>query len=90
MGRIKGARHKKTEKWMDFVYYCMNGGLAKFQRELDKLEGKDYVNAFITLLEFHKPKLARTTFVGEEDSPINANIRWINDSTSKPETTAGD
>ena len=38
----------------------MNGGLEKFQQEMDKLEGKDYVNAFLNQLEFHKPKLGRT------------------------------
>jgi len=37
----------------------MNGGLEKFKQELNTLEGKDYVNAYLTLLEFHKPKLAR-------------------------------
>jgi hypothetical protein len=59
-GRVKGTPNKRTEKWEDFVEYCLNGGLEKFQEELSKLEGEKYVNAFTNLIEYHKPKLARS------------------------------
>lgn len=59
-GRPKGAKNKKTSQWEAFSQYCVEGGLERFERELNTLEGKDYVNAFINLLEFHKPKLARS------------------------------
>lgn len=70
-GSRKGIPNKKTEQWEAFVAYCMNGGLEKFQEELDKLEGKEYVNAFTNLLEFHKPKLARTETTLQGDLNIN-------------------
>lgn len=59
-GRSKGSRNTKTEQWEIFADYCLNGGLERFQQELNSLKGEKYVNAFIGLLEFHKPKLART------------------------------
>ena len=59
-GRTKGVVNKRTEQWETFSKYCLEGGLAKFERELNTLEGKEFVNAFTLLLEFHKPKLART------------------------------
>ena len=59
-GRPKGVKNKRTEQWETFADYCLNGGLERFERELNTLEGKDYVNSFLSLLEFHKPKLART------------------------------
>lgn len=59
-GNRKGTPNKRTEQWETFTEYCLNGGLERFERELNTLEGKDYVNAFTALLEFHKPKLART------------------------------
>ena len=59
-GREKGVPNKKTELWESFSTYCINDGLEKFKTELNKLEGEKYVNAYISLLEFHKPKLART------------------------------
>lgn len=59
-GREPGTPNKKSAQWEQFVEYCMNGGLEKFQKEMEKLQGKDYVIAFANLLEFHKPKLSRT------------------------------
>lgn len=59
-GLRKGIPNKRTEQWEVFADYCMNGGLERFERELNTLEGKDFVNSFLSLLEYHKPKLART------------------------------
>lgn len=66
-GRGKGSQNKKTETWEAFSAFCLDGGLQKFKTELNRLEKKDYVNAFLTLLEFHKPKLARTVDKEGED-----------------------
>ena len=59
-GSRKGKPNKRTEQWEAFTQYCLEGGLQRFEQELNALEGKDYVNAFMGLLEYHKPKLART------------------------------
>lgn len=59
MPRPFGSKNTKTEEWEQFRTYCLTGGLVKFREEMDKLEKKDYVESFIKLLEFHKPKLAR-------------------------------
>jgi hypothetical protein len=69
-GRSKGTPNKKTAQWEAFSEYCLNGGLQRFEQELNTLEGKDYVNAFTALLEFHKPKLARTTMQHEGEVTI--------------------
>ena len=58
-GRGKGTKNKRTNTWEAFADYCLNGGLERYQRELDSLKGKAFVDAFTTLLEFHKPKLSR-------------------------------
>lgn len=73
-GSRKGIPNKKTAQWETFSEYCLNGGLERFEHELNTLEGKDFVNAFTTLLEFHKPKLARTTIVGDTTEPITVNF----------------
>lgn len=59
-GKPKGAKNKKTEQWELFADFCLNEGLEKFATELKTLKGEKYCNTFIGLLEFHKPKLART------------------------------
>ncbi len=58
-GRPIGAKSKKTLQWEQFADYCMNQGLEKFCKELETLEGGDYVKAFLNLIEYFKPKLSR-------------------------------
>lgn len=71
-GRQKGTPNKRTLQWEAFTSYCLEGGLERFQTEMDKLEGSSFVAAFMNLLEFHKPKLARTEVSG--DLNINQTI----------------
>ena len=59
-GRPIGAKSVKTMQWEQFAEYCMQDGLEKFSIELNKLEKKEYVNAFLSLLDYFKPKLSRT------------------------------
>ncbi len=65
-GRPSGAKNKKTIQWETFSKYCLEGGLVKFKAELNTLEGRDYVESFLKLLEFHKPKLSRSQLTGGE------------------------
>lgn len=69
-GRPKGAKDKRTLQWEEFSKFCMEGGLKKFEKELQTLTGKDYINAFLQLLEFHKPKLARAIITEEDEKQI--------------------
>lgn len=74
-----GAKHAKTKikeqlgltGWDRLCNFIITDGADKLQEEMLKLEGKDYVNALGSLVEFVKPKLNRTTHEGE----INHNIR---------------
>lgn len=59
-GRPPGAKNKRTEQWEQFVEYCMTGGLDKFRKALDSLKDKDYIEAYLKLLEYHQPKLQRS------------------------------
>lgn len=96
-GRQVGKLNGKTEQWIMFSEYCLNGGLEKLQKELDQLRGANFVYAFATLLEFHKPKLKRTEVTGKDGEPIRANIVWIGaehiqkfaDDRTEPETEGG-
>jgi hypothetical protein len=69
-GRPKGTPNKKTEQWQAFSEYCLSGGVERFQKELNGLKGKQYVDAFLSILEFHKPKLARTELTGEDGEEL--------------------
>lgn len=71
-GRQKGGKNKKTLVLQSFAEMIIEGGMEKFQREMNKLSGKDYVNAYLTLYEFVKPKLARAELKAEPEHGTNA------------------
>ena len=67
-GSRKGIPNKRTKQWNLFAEQAMNGGLEKFEQEMNKLEGEQYVQIFIKLLEFFKPRLSRMGFSSEHES----------------------
>lgn len=69
-GKPLGAKNKKTLQWDIFSEYMLGGGLEKFQKELNSLEGTKFVNSMIELMEFFKPKLARTEVTGKDGKDL--------------------
>lgn len=59
-GKPKGTKSKKTKQWEDLSGHLLGKGADKFITELDKLKGKDYVDAYTKTMEYFKPKLSRT------------------------------
>lgn len=69
-GRPPNAKNKKTLILSTFAQTIVEGGMERFKKELNSLKGKYYVDAFITLLEYVIPKLARTEVTGDNGAPI--------------------
>lgn len=69
-GRPAGSKNSKTERWEKFTQLLMNDGLDKFERELAKLEGKEYIKVIIDMMEFFQPKLRRSENVNKEPSQL--------------------
>lgn len=69
-GRPVGAKSKKTLQWEIFSEYMLGGGLEKFQKELNSLEGDKFVRSMIDLMEFFKPKLARSEVTGKDGEKL--------------------
>lgn len=86
-GRPPGP-NKKTVVLDGFAKHIVEGGMDKFQDELNKLTGKDYVTAFMTIFEYVKPKLARTELTGKDGGPIKGNLSWIDDDSEQTESEA--
>lgn len=59
-GKKSGSRNKKTLVLDSFAKAVIDGGMDKFQTEIKKLKGKDYINAYLALFEYVKPKLSRS------------------------------
>jgi hypothetical protein len=68
-GRPKGIKNKKVQEW-EALGEAITGELTgKLKEELEKLEGKDYINALASILQYFKPKMAATTIDGKVEIP---------------------
>jgi hypothetical protein len=69
-GRPKGAIDKKKRMLDEFAARIITDGMEKFSQELNQLEGKQYTDAFLTLFEFVRGKIARQEFSAAEGQNI--------------------
>ena len=58
-GKPKGALSAKRKAWELIGDSLVNECSDKFMEEMNKLEGTAYINAFLNIMEFFKPKLSR-------------------------------
>lgn len=74
-GKSKEAKTRVKEAlgltgWERLCNYILNEGSDKYIEEMMKLKGKDFNIAYNSLTEFVKPKLNRTTIVGDPETPL--------------------
>ena len=55
----KGSKAKKTLQWEALGEAIRNEHTEKFNQELAKLEGKDFIQAYSNVLEYFEPKKQR-------------------------------
>jgi hypothetical protein len=73
-GKPKGAKHEKTKQWEALGEMIVGDCTDKVMQYLNDLWRKDkeaYFKAYTLLLEYFKPKQARTEIVGDEDKPLH-------------------
>lgn len=58
-GRKTGVVNKDKKQLREFLLTLAEEGEAKLKKELMKLSGKPFVDAYLNLLEYCTPKLAR-------------------------------
>lgn len=59
-GKPEGAVNKVKQMQREFIQSLLDDQQDKIKDELQKLTGKDYLNAVTGLLEFALPKLSRS------------------------------
>lgn len=67
-GRKKGTVTKRTQIVQTFADAIVAGGTSRFKKEMSKLTGRQYVDAYLTLLEYSLPKKARVEHSIEGDT----------------------
>ena len=69
-GRKKGSKSSKTKQWEQLGEHLTTTGATRFLKELDKLEGAEYLNIYVKLLSFFKPKIKQVeAAVGDDYKP---------------------
>jgi len=67
----------------------MNEHTEKFNSILNGLKGKEYINAYLQVLEYFKPKLQRSTIVDETPQQITGiRIEYVNTPEDKESKTS--
>lgn len=74
-GRTPGAKNKRTVVLDTFAKSICDGGMEKFQAEMNKLKGKEFVYAYLSVFEYVKPKLTRTTVDAGENTTVKISIK---------------
>ena len=77
-GRKEGSINKKTEIWNEIGEWFINEGVQAYKENLMDLMSSDNedtrlkaMDKFNALIEFFKPKLARTELVGNDKKPLS-------------------
>ena len=79
-GRKAGTPNKVESKTKIFLKQLMDDQQDKIERELQKLEGKAYLDAVNTFLEYSEPKLSRTEVKAEvKNTTRRIGFKDIND-----------
>jgi len=86
-GRQIGSLNKTTLIVDTFAKTVVEQGMQRYLDEMEKLKGKAYVDAFLSVFEYVKPKLARidTNVTGE----ITINWHEEKNYAIKPEADSG-
>ena len=80
-GRPKGSSNETNKKVRNFIKEILTGQQDKFLKELEKLEGKQFIDAWTTLIEYSVPKLQRTELVGDEEKPLVIDVTKLDEQT---------
>lgn len=73
-GRPKGLPNKATQNAREAIGRFIDGNVERVQGWLDEIHQQDgpkeAMRAYVDLLEFHVPKLARTELTGAGGGPV--------------------
>jgi len=78
-GREPGSKNVRTQEWEDFGKAIIEGNLDKMRAHIEAKWNEDPSAAFdlvVELMEYFKPKLARTEHTGKVDSELTVKHKW--------------
>lgn len=87
-GRKPGSRNKRDLEVDTICRTAIELGMDRFLSEMKKLKGYRYVDAYLSIMEYVKPKQSRAVMVGDSDNPVETvtTIRLIRNTPQEPPT----
>lgn len=85
-GRVKGTPNKATAAAREAIAQFVDGNAHRLVGWLDEIAAESpekAFRAFMDVVEYHVPKLARTEMVGEDGGPLIVEITRFADQTPK-------
>jgi hypothetical protein len=69
-GRQAGTPNKKTEEWEAFGRAVIDGNLDRIQEYMQTLEGEKLLDSWLKVVEYFRPKQARTEIVDDSEKKL--------------------
>ena len=69
-GKPKGAVSEKTKMWEELGQYIVTEGAERAMQVLAKMDDDQFLEQYMKMLEYFKPKQARVTHAGDADAPV--------------------
>ena len=66
----KGAVSEKTRMWEELGNYVVTSGAERAMAILASMDEAEFLHYYLTMLEYFKPKQARTQVVGDREAPV--------------------
>lgn len=73
-GRTKGSENKEKKALREMITILIEKNQEKFKKEMNKLSGVQYIDRFISLIEYVIPKLNRTDLTNDGKAFGNTDI----------------
>lgn len=77
-GRPKGIKDKRTQQWEELMEYMVSEGSERAMQHLESLDGEQFFEAFMKILEYAKPKKARTEIDATVSERSSIRLNWGN------------
>lgn len=75
-GGIKNGRKPKSAQWLALSEAIIGEHADKFNKEINKLEGAEFIKAYTNVLRYFRPSLQSTTFdAGEGNVEFEIRIK---------------
>lgn len=79
-GRVAGTPNRATTDSRYAIKQFIEGNIEELQgwlQQVAKDDPKEAFKLFMSVVEYHVPKLARTEHSGQENKPIEISVTWL-------------